>query len=99
MTRAHLKSLALWLEDRGGRLASSSSQRSSSMSARPRRVWGNVLIGPPDYVAERISELREVGEVNYVLGDMALPYMSQRQILGSLELFATKVMPQLAASS
>ena len=60
---------------------------------------GNVLVGPPDYVAERLTELREVGGVNYVLAEMALPYMSQRQVLGSMELFATKVMPQLEAAA
>ncbi len=27
--------------------------------------------------------------------DMALPYLEQRQILKSIELFTTKVMPQL----
>ena len=58
---------------------------------------GNVMVGPPDYVVERLQELREAGEVDYVLADMALPYMSQRQIRASMELFATKVMPQLAA--
>jgi alkanesulfonate monooxygenase SsuD/methylene tetrahydromethanopterin reductase-like flavin-dependent oxidoreductase (luciferase family) len=56
---------------------------------------GNVLVGPPDYVVERLGELREVAGVDYVLLDMALPYMSQGQILGSMELFATGVMPQL----
>jgi hypothetical protein len=46
---------------------------------------------------ERLQELREMGGVDYVLADMALPYMSQRQVLASMELFATRVMPRLAA--
>ena len=56
---------------------------------------GNVLVGPPDYVAERLGELQDVGGTSYVLAEMALPYLSQRQVLASMELFATKVMPQL----
>jgi len=58
---------------------------------------GNVLVGSPDHVVERLQELREVAGVDYVLADMALPYMGQQQVLASMELFATKVMPQLAA--
>jgi alkanesulfonate monooxygenase SsuD/methylene tetrahydromethanopterin reductase-like flavin-dependent oxidoreductase (luciferase family) len=56
---------------------------------------GNVVVGPPEYVVERLAELREVAGVDYVLADMALPSMSQRQIMASMELFATKVMPEL----
>jgi len=58
---------------------------------------GNIMVGSPDYVVERLEELREVAGVDYVLADMALPYMGQRQILASIELFATKVMPKLSA--
>lgn len=56
---------------------------------------GNIMVGTPDYVAERLNELREVGGVENVMVDMALPYLEQRQILRSMELFTTKVMPQL----
>jgi alkanesulfonate monooxygenase SsuD/methylene tetrahydromethanopterin reductase-like flavin-dependent oxidoreductase (luciferase family) len=58
---------------------------------------GNVLVGSPDHVVERLQELHEVGGVDYVLAEMALPYLSQRQILDSMELFVTRVMPGLAA--
>jgi alkanesulfonate monooxygenase SsuD/methylene tetrahydromethanopterin reductase-like flavin-dependent oxidoreductase (luciferase family) len=58
---------------------------------------GNVLVGPPDYVAERLRELRDVSGTDYVLAEMALPYLSQRQVLASMELFAAKVMPQIEA--
>lgn len=60
---------------------------------------GNIVIGPPDYVAERLNELREVGGIDNVLADLALPSMSQRQILTSMDLFATKVMPQLKTAA
>jgi alkanesulfonate monooxygenase SsuD/methylene tetrahydromethanopterin reductase-like flavin-dependent oxidoreductase (luciferase family) len=60
---------------------------------------GNIVIGPPDYVAERLNELKEVGGVDNLLADLALPSMSQRQILTSMELFATKVMPQLKSAA
>jgi alkanesulfonate monooxygenase SsuD/methylene tetrahydromethanopterin reductase-like flavin-dependent oxidoreductase (luciferase family) len=57
---------------------------------------GNVIVGPPAYVAERLNELREIGGVEILLADMALPGLSQRQVLSSMELFTTKVAPLLA---
>jgi alkanesulfonate monooxygenase SsuD/methylene tetrahydromethanopterin reductase-like flavin-dependent oxidoreductase (luciferase family) len=59
------------------------------------KARGNVIVGPPDYVVERLRELREVGGIDNVIPDMALPYLSQKQILGSISLFAEKVMPRL----
>jgi len=56
---------------------------------------GNTIVGSPDYVVERLQELREIGGCDYVMPDMAQPYLSQKQILASIELFATKVMPKL----
>ena len=56
---------------------------------------GGVMVGTPEYVAERLNELREVAGVDYVLPDMALPFLSQKQILASMELFAERVMPLL----
>ncbi|MFN0042658.1 MAG: LLM class flavin-dependent oxidoreductase [Alphaproteobacteria bacterium] len=56
---------------------------------------GNVIVGSPSYVVERLQELEEEGGIDHVMPDMALPYLSQRQILKSMELFAEKVMPAL----
>ena len=53
------------------------------------------LAGPPDHVAEKIHELKEITGINHLLTNMpgggGIP---NRKILRSLELFGTKVMPQ-----
>jgi len=55
-----------------------------------------LLVGSPDHVAERIQELREVCNLDYLLVEFAHSGLSQRQILRNLEGFATKVMPRFA---
>ena len=55
-----------------------------------------LLVGSPDHVAERIQELREVCNLDYLLVEFAHSGLSQRQILRNLENFATKVMPRFA---
>jgi len=57
-------------------------------------VERQLMVGPPENVAEKIHELREVCGVENILANMAggggIP---QRKVLRSLELFGTKVMP------
>ena len=55
-----------------------------------------LLVGSPDNVAEKIHELREVCNLDYLLVEFAHSGLSQRQILRNLESFATKVMPRFA---
>ena len=55
-----------------------------------------LLVGSPDNVAEKIHELREVCNLDYLLVEFAHSGLSQRQILRNLENFATKVMPRFA---
>ena len=55
-----------------------------------------LLVGSPDNVAEKIHELREVCNLDYLLAEFAHSSLSQRQILRNLENFATKVMPRFA---
>ena len=55
-----------------------------------------LLVGSPDNVAEKIQELREVCNLDYLLMEFAHSGLSQRQILRNLENFATKVMPRFA---
>ena len=52
-----------------------------------------LLVGPPDHVAERIHELREVCNLEYLLVEFAHAGMPLRKTLQNLENFATKVMP------
>jgi alkanesulfonate monooxygenase SsuD/methylene tetrahydromethanopterin reductase-like flavin-dependent oxidoreductase (luciferase family) len=53
----------------------------------------NLLVGSPEHVAERLHELAEVCDLEYLLVEHAHAGISQRLILRNLELFATKVMP------
>ena len=55
-----------------------------------------LLVGSPENVAEKIHELQEVCNLDYLLMEFAHSGLSQRQILGNLENFATKVMPRFA---
>ena len=55
-----------------------------------------LLVGSPDNVAEKIHELSEVCNLDYLLVEFAHSGLSQRQILRNLENFATKVMPRFA---
>ncbi|MCH7997781.1 MAG: hypothetical protein IIB11_08415 [Chloroflexi bacterium] len=53
-----------------------------------------LLVGPPEHVAEKIHELREVSGVEEILinvpGGGGIPH---KKILKSLELFGTRVIP------
>ena len=53
-----------------------------------------LLVGSPDNVAEKIHELREVCNLEYLLVEFAHSGLSQAKILRNLENFATKVMPR-----
>ncbi len=55
-----------------------------------------LLVGSPDNVAEKIQELQEVCNLDYLLVEFAHSGLSQRQILRNLENFATRVMPHFA---
>jgi alkanesulfonate monooxygenase SsuD/methylene tetrahydromethanopterin reductase-like flavin-dependent oxidoreductase (luciferase family) len=50
------------------------------------------ICGTPDYVAESIAELEALG-INHVICYWALPNLSREQVMGSMRLFADKVMP------
>ena len=52
----------------------------------------NLLMGPPEHIAERIHELQELGGLDYLLMGHAHGRLSQKSILRNLELFGTKVM-------
>ncbi len=55
-----------------------------------------LLVGSPNNVAEKIHELQEVCNLDYLLVEFAHSGLSQRKILRNLENFATKVMPRFA---
>ena len=53
----------------------------------------SVIVGTPEYVAERINYIREVSGLESLLCDFDLPYLTQPQIMSSIERFVTDVMP------
>ena len=57
---------------------------------RPRTL----LVGSPDDVAEKIQELREVCNLDYLLVEFAHAGVPQRKTLRNLENFAARVMPR-----
>ena len=57
-----------------------------------------LLVGSPDHVAERIQELREVCNLDYLLISFAHMGMPLLKTLKNLETFATKVMPRFPAA-
>ena len=52
-----------------------------------------LLVGPPDHVAERIDELRQVCNLDYLLVEFTHAGIPLHRTLRNLENFATKVMP------
>ena len=58
-----------------------------------------LLVGSPDNVIEKIQELREVCNLDYLLVEFTHPGLPLRKTLRNLENFATKVMPRFANES
>ena len=58
-----------------------------------------LLVGPPDHVAERIDELREVCNLDYLLVEFTHAGIPLQKTLNNLENFATKVMPHFSDSA
>ena len=52
-----------------------------------------LLVGSPDNVIERIQELQEVCNLDYLLVEFTHPGLSLRKTLRNLEIFATRVIP------
>ena len=57
-----------------------------------------LLVGSPDHVAERIQELQEACNLDYLLISFTHMGMPLIKTLKNLETFATKVMPRFAAA-
>ncbi|MFE3598811.1 LLM class flavin-dependent oxidoreductase [Streptomyces sp. NPDC059096] len=57
----------------------------------------NLLVGTPEYVAEKIAELRDEVGLEHLLLWTTHPGLAHRKAMRSLELFTEKVMPEFAA--
>ena len=55
-----------------------------------------LLVGSPENVSERIEELQEVCNLDYLLVEFAYAGIPLRQTLQNLENFGTKVMPRFS---
>ena len=58
-----------------------------------------LLVGSPDHVAEKIQELREVCNLDYLLVEFAHAGIPLSKTLRNLENFATRVMPRFIGAS
>ena len=59
----------------------------------------SLIAGPPDHVAERIAELRELTGVETLLVGIGTRGVPHRKIMRCLELLSGRVMPELPAAS
>jgi alkanesulfonate monooxygenase SsuD/methylene tetrahydromethanopterin reductase-like flavin-dependent oxidoreductase (luciferase family) len=55
-----------------------------------------MLVGTPEFVAEKIHELREELNLEHLLLWTTHPGLDHRAAMRSLELFASDVMPQFS---
>jgi len=59
----------------------------------------SLLVGSPDNVAEKVQELREVCNLDYLLVEFSHAGMPLRKTLRNLENFAVKVMPRFTETA
>ena len=69
-------------------------QRDREMSSEASRTAGvPKLFGTPEVVAENLDKVRSLG-INHLVSGFGFPGLPQEKTLRSMELFATRVMPQ-----
>ena len=74
-------------------------QRDRQMATEAARTGGiPSLYGTPDVVAERLEVIREMG-IKHIISNFGFPGLPHEKTLRSLELFATKVLPQIEQAS
>ncbi len=59
----------------------------------------NLLFGTPDYVAEKIEELRDKLNLQTLLLWSSFPGVAHEAVMGSIELFNAEVLPRFAAGA
>ena len=57
-----------------------------------------LLVGSPDTVVEKVHELQDVCNLDYLLVEFTHPGMPLQRSLKNLEAFATKVMPRFSGA-
>ena len=57
----------------------------------------HILIGDPEFVAEKIRGIGREYQLESLLTLMAMPGLDHRDVMRSIELFAEKVMPLVEA--
>jgi len=57
---------------------------------------GKILVGSPDTVRRRLGEYLRISGANYCMGEFSFGSLTPDQILGSIKLFASEVIPALA---
>ena len=59
--------------------------------------WGTSLIGSPDTVVKKAREMIATAQPDCLVGMFSFGGLKHEQVMRSIELFATKVMPHLGA--
>ncbi|HEX9264897.1 MAG TPA: hypothetical protein VF977_11035, partial [Candidatus Binatia bacterium] len=59
--------------------------------------WGTSLIGSPDTVIKKARKMIETARPDSLVGMFSFGGLEHEQVMHSIELFATKVMPALGA--
>ena len=59
--------------------------------------WGTSLIGSPDTVIKKTRAMIETAQPDCLVGMFSFGGLSHAQVMRSIELFATKVMPALGS--
>jgi alkanesulfonate monooxygenase SsuD/methylene tetrahydromethanopterin reductase-like flavin-dependent oxidoreductase (luciferase family) len=57
---------------------------------------GTILVGSPDTVRRRLGEYLRTSGANYCMGEFSFGSLPPEQILSSIKLFASEVMPALS---
>ena len=59
--------------------------------------WGTSLIGSPDTVLQKARSMIEIAKPDSLVGMFSFGGLKHEQVMHSIELFASKVMPALGA--
>jgi alkanesulfonate monooxygenase SsuD/methylene tetrahydromethanopterin reductase-like flavin-dependent oxidoreductase (luciferase family) len=57
--------------------------------------WGTSLIGSPDTIVKKARDMIATAKPDSLVGMFSFGGLSHEQVMRSIELFATKVMPAL----
>ena len=93
VARAAYTAFDLNFRTRPGRSPDAPSRRGDFDSAL---AWGGIYVGSPDTVRAKVQAFLDESGINYFVGTFAFGSLTTEEVLRSLGLFATEVIPALA---